>query len=53
VAPDFSGRLSAYVTRLEQEFGVYVPGRSRRAAAAEAREHGITIPRDLFERLSR
>ncbi len=53
IDPDFSWRLQKYLGRLEQEFGVHVPGRTKAAARAQAAKDGISIPRALFGRLSR
>lgn len=52
IDPDFSIRLGRHLTRLETEFGIYVPGRSRSAAAEKSAARGIAISPELHERLS-
>jgi len=48
---DFAERMDAYLARLERDFGVYIPGRSRAEKAEAAENRGITISPALAELL--
>jgi (2R)-3-sulfolactate dehydrogenase (NADP+) len=47
----FGPRMKSYLTRLQREFDVYLPGSSRAQRAASAARQGIEIPTGLHERL--
>lgn len=50
---DFERRLRKHVDRLAIEFGVYIPGRSKASARKKSEKSGVTIPREVYERIAR
>lgn len=50
-APNFKSRLGSYLSRLADDFGVYVPGLSKAEKRAKAEADGIEIDDALLTRL--
>lgn len=46
--PDFSARLGQQLDRLERDFGVHVPGRSKAAAQERAESEGLKVADDIL-----
>ena len=53
LAEGFSERLAAYLDRLNDRYGVYVPGTGRSDAAASAESGGLELAADFWETLLR
>lgn len=52
IDPDFEQRIAAHLRRLEAEYGVHIPGRSKAEARRRTKRDGITISTDLHSRLT-
>lgn len=52
LTPDLDERVDAYLTRMKNDFGLYVPGAARAVARARAQEHGIELTPDIAELLN-
>ncbi len=50
--PDFEQRLGAQVERLSRRYGVHIPGRSRAEEAEKAAAHGLTVSKEVVQRIS-
>lgn len=50
--PDFEQRAAVQIERLQRQFGVYIPGRSGAEAATQAAMQGVTVSRDVVQRIS-
>ena len=44
---DFPARLASHLARLADDYGVYVPGKTRAAALERSAHNGLTIPKSL------
>ena len=47
----FADRIGAYLDRIANDHGVYVPGEARAAAAARAERDGLAVPAPLMARI--
>ncbi|MDQ6435655.1 Ldh family oxidoreductase [Mesorhizobium sp. LHD-90] len=52
VDPDFATRMAAQLSRLSGSYGVHVPGPAKAKARERAERHGITVSRELYERIA-
>jgi len=50
--PDFSGRMAMQAKRLAGEYGVHIPGIAKGTARAAATRHGLTVTRELRDRIA-
>ena len=50
--PDFEQRMKAQLDRLRRRYGVHIPGRSRAEAAEKATARGITVSKEVVQRIS-
>jgi len=50
--PDFEQRMKAQLDRLRRRYGVHIPGRSRAEAAEKAAARGITVSKEVVQRIS-
>jgi (2R)-3-sulfolactate dehydrogenase (NADP+) len=52
IDPDFETRSAAQVVRLEQRYGVHVPGRTRAESRRRAAADGVSIARETYDRIA-
>lgn len=52
IDPDFETRIGRQVSRLADEYGVHIPGRSKAAARARSERDGLAIPRVVYEKIA-
>ncbi|KRA00131.1 lactate dehydrogenase [Mesorhizobium sp. Root157] len=52
LAPDFEGRMKDQLDRLRRQYGVHIPGRSRAEASERAAARGVTIAKEVVQRIS-
>ncbi|MEQ1939520.1 Ldh family oxidoreductase [Mesorhizobium sp. CN5-321] len=50
--PDFERRAGEQVERLRRRYGVHSPGRAGAEAAEQAAAHGVTVSREVVQRIS-
>lgn len=50
--PDFEKRMKDQLDRLDRRYGVHIPGLSKAAATEEARSRGITVSKEIVERIA-
>jgi len=50
--PDFPERMAKQVKRLSDEYGVHIPGIAKGAARETAAKHGLTLARELHDRIA-
>ncbi len=53
IDPDFQDRMAGHMERLQRDFGVHIPGRSKRQARDDASTTGLQIPLELHRRISK
>lgn len=49
--PAFEDRMKAQLHRLGAQYGVYIPGKGKADSVIKSRETGLTVPRDVYDRL--
>lgn len=50
--PDFGRRAGEQIERLRRRYGVHIPGRARAEAAEQAGARGVTVSKDVVQRIS-
>lgn len=50
--PDFERRAADQVERLRLRYGVHIPGRARAEAAGQAAARGVTVSKEVVQRIS-
>jgi (2R)-3-sulfolactate dehydrogenase (NADP+) len=50
--PDFERRAGEQVERLRRRYGVHIPGRARAEASEQAAARGVTVSREVVQRIS-
>ncbi len=50
--PDFEKRMKDQINRLDRRYGVHIPGLSKAAATEKAAARGITVSKEIVERIA-